>query len=96
MHVQVMGNRTRLVIMLDADFEIWQAWRLRRFAQRVALLCNAHPHDIRCYQSFKLPALLNSYRFYRDAVFTTHGLGHDTGWHYVYPVHEVRSLLCQA
>ena len=87
--MQVMGNRTRLVIMLDADFEIWHAWRLRVFAQRIALYCDAHPQDVRCFQSFKLPATLASYRFYRTALFTTHDLGRESGWHYVYPVHEV-------
>ena len=87
--MQAIGNRTRLVVMLDADFEIWHAWRLRRFAQRLALFCDAQPRDARCYHSFKLPAVLASFRFYRTAVFTTHDLGRETGWHYVYPVHEV-------
>ncbi|CAL5218812.1 g540 [Coccomyxa viridis] len=86
---QAIGNRTRLVVMLDADFEIWHAWRLRRFAQRLALFCDVQPRDARCYHSFKLPAILASFRFYRTAVFTTHDLGRETGWHYVYPVHEV-------
>ena len=85
----MIGNRTRLVVMLDADFEIWHAWRLRRFAQRMALFCDAQPGDVRCYHSFKLPALLASFRFYRTALFTTHDLGREEGWHYVYPVHEV-------
>ncbi len=81
--------------MLDADFEIWHAWRLRRFAQRMALFCDVQPRDVRCYHSFKLPALLASFRFYRTAVFTTHELGREEGWHYVYPVHEVGHAVLQ-
>lgn len=75
--------------MLDADFQVWHAWRLRAFAQRLALLCGDQPRDARCFQGFKLPAVLNGFRFYRTAVFTTRDLGTDAGWHYVYTVHEV-------
>lgn len=91
---QTHGNRTKYVLMLDADMSVPSAWRLRAAVHRLALHCLGRPEDGLCRMAIDMPADLEGTRFHTLRLFPTQDVGTEKGWHYTYPVHEVCDTPC--
>ncbi|EIE22202.1 hypothetical protein COCSUDRAFT_42571 [Coccomyxa subellipsoidea C-169] len=82
------GQKTAYAFMLDADFAVVDAWRLRNMAHRMVTECRERSIP-ECMKGVKVWFKMGDMGFFSNRVFPTPGLGLPGGWLYKYPVHEV-------